>query len=488
MLFNSKVFVAFLAIVLVVYYQLGHQARLWFLLGMSYVFYGFWNPWLCLLILGSTVIDYVCALRIQAAGERTRLRNAWLGVSLAANLGALFFFKYTNFFIASFVDSANLLGLPLQHDDFTLSIVLPVGISFYTFQTLSYTIEVWRGNFKADRNFRDFALFVSFFPQLVAGPVERATHLLPQYKQPVRIRVDQVREGVFLILLGFVKKSVIGDRLALWIDPYFSERVHSGPVALMSILLFTTNIYVDFSAYSDIAIGLGRLLGYDIRSNFNLPFVVPSIPERWRRWHISMGHWFRDYIYFPLGGNRISFARTQLNILAVMFLSGLWHGASYNFVVWGLLNGLTMVGHRLTRPVWRWLRETTGRNPITRWGYYYLACANTMVMISLINIFFRSDTWDVSFSYVNSLFVRHAWHWIEYTARVVEDPNRLPDHYPEGFGYMAIVIVVHEWERWGGLKQAILARPVVWALCCAAMLTYVLLFGIQGPEFIYFQF
>lgn len=488
MLFNSKVFVAFLAIVLAFYYMLGRRGKLWFLLVMSYVFYGFWNPWLCILIFASTVIDYVCALQIEAAGERQRLRNLWLGVSLSANLGALVFFKYTNFFIGSFVDSANLVGIPLQHDDFTLSILLPVGISFYTFQTLSYTIEVWRGKFKADRNFRDFALFVSFFPQLVAGPVERATHLLPQYKNKVRISVRQVKEGVFLILLGFVKKVVIGDRLALWIDPYFANEVDSGAVALMSILLFTTNIYVDFSAYSDIAIGLGRLLGYDIRSNFNLPFVVPSIPERWRRWHISMGHWFRDYIYFPLGGNRHGKARTLFNIMAVMFLSGLWHGASYNFVVWGLLNGLTMVGHRLTSPLWKGMRGFAGRNVITKWVYYYIACANTMLMISLINIFFRSDTWPIAWSYVTAIFARNPLEIPWYFWELVATDATLPKHYGEGFLFMALVIIVHEWERWGGLKEAILKRPVVWGMSSAAMFVYVLFFAIEGPEFIYFQF
>ncbi|MFK7930431.1 MAG: MBOAT family protein [Myxococcota bacterium] len=488
MLFNSKVFVAFLAIVLLVYYQLGKEGKLWFLLGMSYIFYGFWNPWLCLLIFGSTVIDYVCALMIERSGERKRARNAWLGVSLAANLGALFFFKYTNFFVGSFVDSANLMGLNLAHDDFTLNILLPVGISFYTFQTLSYTIEVWRGKFAADRNFRDFALFVSFFPQLVAGPVERATHLLPQYKRIVKVSAEQVQEGVFLILLGFVKKVVIGDRLALWIDPYFATEVESAPVALMSILLFTTNIYVDFSAYSDIAIGLGRLLGYDIRSNFNLPFVVPSIPERWRRWHISMGHWFRDYIYFPLGGNRKGPVRTQVNIMAVMFLSGLWHGASYNFVVWGLLNGLTMVGHKLTEPVWTLFKGVTGRHPVTKWAYYYLACANTMLMISLINIFFRSDTWPVAWSYVTSIFWRNPVEIPLYYWDIAWGVAKMPKHYPEGFAFMALVIAAHEWERWGGLKTLILKRPVLWGGSCVAMLAYVLLFGIEGPEFIYFQF
>ena len=484
MLFNSKVFVVFLAIVLLVYYQLSKEAKLWFLLVMSYIFYGFWNPWLCGLIFLSTVVDYFCALQIDAAGEDRRRRKLWLGVSLAVNLGALGFFKYYNFFIESFAFSLGLLGLDIDANSWTLRLILPVGISFYTFQTLSYTIEVYKGNFKSDRNFRDFALFVAFFPQLVAGPVERATHLLPQMKLPFRLRVDQIRDGVFLILLGFVKKVVIADRLANMIETQFAEPVSTGPVAVMSILLFTTDIYVDFSAYSDIAIGLGRLLGYDIRPNFNLPFVVPSIPERWRRWHISMGHWFRDYIYFPLGGNKKGKTRTLLNIMAVMFLSGLWHGASYNFVIWGLLNGLTMVGHRLLTPILNPMSTAMSRTFLTRWGYYYLCCFNTMLMISSINIFFRSDTWEVAKSYVQNIFLTNPWQFVEWTAAGLP----MPTDYGYGFAWMGAVLVFHELQRWGNLKAHLLSRWWSWGVVCVGMFVMVILYGIKGPEFIYYQF
>jgi len=485
MLFNSKVFVVFLLFVLAVYYRLGKEGKLWFLLVMSYVFYGFWNPWLCSLIFLSTVVDYTCALRIDHAPSQ-RQKNLWLGVSLAMNLGALGFFKYYNFFLDTLEASLGLLGVPAgQLAAWHLDLILPVGISFYTFQTLSYTIEVWRGNFSSDRNFRDFALFVSFFPQLVAGPVERATHLLPQYKLDFTLNRAQVYEGVYLILLGYVKKVCIGDRLGRWIEPHFAHPLTSGPEALTSILLFTTQIYVDFSAYSDIAIGLGRLLGYDIRPNFNLPFVVPSIPERWRRWHISMGHWFRDYIYFPLGGNRHGKARTLLHIMIVMFLSGLWHGASYNFVVWGLLNGLTMVGHRLLLPVLRPMSsffKSFGK--ASEIAYFYLCCWNTMVMISLINIFFRSDTWEVARSYVSSLFLTHPMQWVDWASRGFP----LLPHYAEGFGFMLLVFAAHESQRWWQTKERILAHRGAWATATAAMFLYVIFYGIKGPEFIYFQF
>ena len=486
MLFNSKVFVVFLAVVLTVYYCLGRSGKLWFLLLASYVFYGFWNPWLCGLIFASTVVDYCCALGIDRPGARPLERKLWLGLSLAMNLGALGFFKYYNFFLQSLEDSLALVGAPSGLlASLHLDLILPVGISFYTFQTLSYTIEVYRGNFKADVNFRDFALFVIFFPQLVAGPVERATHLLPQYKKPFALDRFMVREGVFLILLGFVKKVVIGDRIAKWIEPQFARPVDSGPEALCSILLFTTQIYVDFSAYSDIAIGLGLLLGYRIRPNFNLPFVVPSIPERWRRWHISMGHWFRDYIYFPLGGNKKGYYRTLFNIMAVMFLSGLWHGASNNFVVWGLLNGATMVGYRLmNRRILRPIRTFMDQWPLARLGYFYLCCWNTMVMISLINIFFRSDTWRVSNSYVHSLFFGGVSQWFEWVAAGFPGPKG----YREGFLFMLAVFAVHEAQRHWDLKGQILKRPWIWASVSCTLFVYILLYGIEGPEFIYFQF
>ncbi len=485
MLFNSKVFVVFLLFVLAVYYRLGKEAKLWFLLVMSYVFYGFWNPWLCSLIFLSTVVDYVCAIQIDQASSRFT-RNFWLGVSLTMNLGALAFFKYYNFFLNSVEGTLSLLGAPTDAvAAWHLDLILPVGISFYTFQTLSYTIEVWRGKFNADRNFRDFALFVSFFPQLVAGPVERATHLLPQYKLDVKVTRAQIYEGVYLILLGYVKKVVIGDRLGRWIEPQFATPIDNGPDALLSILLFTTQIYVDFSAYSDIAIGLGRLLGYDIRPNFNLPFVVPSIPERWRRWHISMGHWFRDYIYFPLGGNKHGTARTLMHIMIVMFLSGLWHGASYNFVIWGLLNGSTMIAHRLLEPVLTPISAAaTAAGKAVEIAYFYFCCWNTMVMISLINIFFRSDTWEVAKSYVHSIFLLNPMQWVDWVAKGAP----LLDHYRDGLLFMGAVFLAHEAQRWLDLKQRILDHRVAWVVVCLAMFLYVCLYGIKGPEFIYFQF
>ena len=285
MLFNSKIFVAFLALVAGVYYSLNNRQKIGFLLTLSYIFSGFWEPGLLSLILVSTLVDYWCGRKVAAARPHRKKMRRWLSLSLATNLGILGFFKYYDFFVGELVTSLSWIGLTVDPERYLLHLILPVGISFYTFQTMAYTIDIYRGDIKEpERNFWRFALYVSFFPQLVAGPVERAPHLLPQFSRPFRMSRAMVREGVFLILLGFVRKVIVADRLARIIEPYYEKNAIDGPQAVLCQLLFTCQIYVDFSSYSDIAIGLGFLLGYHIRPNFNLPFVVPSIPERWRRW------------------------------------------------------------------------------------------------------------------------------------------------------------------------------------------------------------
>lgn len=488
MLFNSKIFVTFLAVVLLVYYQLSDRAKIGFLLVMSYVFYGFWDPILCSLIALSTFVDFFCGRNIARVtaqhGEAHPHRRYWLFLSLAVNLGLLGFFKYADFFIQEFIFAANLVGVPLSPDDYLLNLILPVGISFYTFQTMAYTIDIYRQKIKPEPSFWRFALYVSFFPQLVAGPVERAEHLLPQFSRPFRLSREMVREGIFLILLGFIKKVVIADRLARYIEPSFERMATNSADAASAMLLFTTQIYVDFSSYSDIAIGLGLLLGYHIRPNFNLPFVVPSIPERWRRWHISMSHWFRDYIFIPLGGSRRGKVRTQINILIVMFLSGLWHGASNNFLVWGILNGLTMVGHRLIRTPLGWISGFMNHNPITRIGYFYICCFVTYCMIASINIFFRCPDWPTALSYVDAIFLSGAGDYVE----VLTGQRRLKDSFVDGFIWTFVVFLAHESQRYYQTRERILANPVLWAIVCVVFFWAVVSFGIKGPQFIYYQF
>ena len=467
------------------YYFLPDRWKVRFVLLMSYVFYGFWDPSLCSLIALSTVVDYWCGRQIADAPERSPVRKRWLWLSLTTNLGILGFFKYTDFFILELVTALGWFGVPMDPNDYMLNLILPVGISFYTFQTMAYTIDIYRGDIvKPERSFERFALYVSFFPQLVAGPVERAPHLLPQFSRPFRLSPAMVYEDIFLILLGFIKKVVVADRLARYIEPYFEELATNGALAASAMLLFTCQIYVDFSSYSDIAIGLGLLLGYHIRPNFNLPFVVPSIPERWRRWHISMSHWFRDYIFIPLGGSRKGTVRTQVNIVLVMFLSGLWHGASNNFVVWGLGNGMTMVGHKLLRRPLKWMSGLMEASALTRVGYYYLCCWNTFCMIATINIFFRCPDWETAKSYVRSIFGSGLSSYQDAIANFSD----FPIDFQNGFLWTFAVFAVHELQRYLNLKDKILSNRWVWAAVCLAMFWFVASFGIAGPQFIYYQF
>ena len=480
MLFNSKIFIAFILITLGVYYFLSDKKKVYFLLLMSYVFYGFWDPWLCSLIALSTAVDYWCGRNIVLGNPQ--YKKWWLRLSLGVNLGMLGFFKYFDFFVYEFCLAMNWFGIGLDSNDYLLSLVLPVGISFYTFQTMAYSIDLYRGDIKKpELSFARFALYVSFFPQLVAGPVERAQHLLPQFSRPFRLNKAMVMEGVFLILLGFVKKVIIADRLARVIEPYYEHVVDNGVHATTCMLLFTCQIYVDFSSYSDIAIGLGLLLGYNIRPNFKLPFVVPSIPERWRRWHLSMSHWFRDYIFIPLGGSRKGVVRTQINIMIVMLLSGLWHGASNNFLVWGIGNGMTMVGHKLIHKPLRAISGVMNIHPISKIGYYYLCCWNTFCMIATINIFFRCPDWEIATSYVDAIFMNGSIF-------TISNWLSMPIPIFDAFGWVFFVFCVHETERYLQVKDLCTQKMHWWILSCTIMFISIMALGISGPQFIYYQF
>ncbi|MEE3077996.1 MAG: MBOAT family O-acyltransferase [Bdellovibrionota bacterium] len=304
------------------------------LLFASYYFYMAWNPWFALLILFSTIIDFSIAKLIVKNNNLLKKRSLLL-ISLSVNLGLLFYFKYTNFFLASL---HQLLGHSGEFK--ALDIILPVGISFYTFQTLSYTIDVYRGQKEVEDSFIKFSLYVSFFPQLVAGPIERSTHLLPQLEK-FKYKYDDFIYGSKLIVWGFFKKLVIADRLAIYVNNTYSDVSSSSSLALIAATyFFSFQIFCDFSGYTDIARGISRLFGVDLMHNFKRPYFASSIAEFWKRWHISLSTWFRDYLYIPLGGSRTSQARWFLNILIVFLVSGLWHGANWTFVIWGALHAL----------------------------------------------------------------------------------------------------------------------------------------------------
>ena len=343
MLFSSLTFAMFFVVVYALYLVLSHRAQNRMLLVASYIFYGSWDWRFLSLILFSTFLDYFCGLRIdQASSDRTR--KQFLFLSVFSNLAILGFFKYFNFFSATLQELVGLFGI--QMSPIVLNILLPMGISFYTFQTMSYTIDIYRREMKPTKRFFDFALFVAFFPQLVAGPIERAKRLLPQILEPRTVNFDRFHEGCFLIFWGFFMKVFVADNLAAVVNPTFAaEPPYNGAIVLMSLYGFTFQIFCDFAGYSSIARGLGKLMGFDIMINFNLPFFVTNIQDYWNRWHISLSSWIRDYLYIPLFGS-LRRVHAKLRIYAALMISmiliGLWHGAAMNFVLFGIYYGLLL--------------------------------------------------------------------------------------------------------------------------------------------------
>jgi D-alanyl-lipoteichoic acid acyltransferase DltB (MBOAT superfamily) len=346
MLFNSLAFLGFFAIVYPLYLLLRRRHRLQnaFLLLASLVFYGFWDVRFLALMAVSTGIDYYLALRIEASSDQ-RAKRRCVAISVALNLLILGFFKYFGFFADSTVALLNALGASASRT--TLEIVLPVGVSFYTFQAISYVVDVYRGDIRAVRSPLDYGLFIAFFPHLVAGPIQRPVVLLPQIIEPRKVRWDQVYAGLFLIAWGYYKKVVIADNMALVANPVFdSYQTQSGLDLALGALAFTFQIYGDFSGYSDIARGLSKLLGFELLVNFNLPYFARSPADFWRRWHVSLSTWLRDYLYIPLGGSRGGRWLTYRNLFLTMLLGGLWHGAAWNFVLWGAFHGAILIAYR----------------------------------------------------------------------------------------------------------------------------------------------
>ncbi|MFM7296734.1 MAG: MBOAT family O-acyltransferase, partial [Planctomycetota bacterium] len=345
MIFTELSFLAFFALVFGVHWALqGARARKLWLLAASYFFYAAWDWRFLSLIVGSTALDYLVGQKLEASDDE-RARKRWIALSVALNLGLLGVFKYANFFLDSALALARSLGF--EASPHVLCIVLPVGISFYTFQTMSYSLDVYRRELRAVRDPLDFALFVTFFPQLVAGPIVRAIDFLPQLERKRLWSDVRVRACLTLFLVGYVKKACVGDNVSSLVDPYFKNPADFDALSAWSAVLFyAVQIYCDFSGYSDMAIATAGLFGYELRTNFEFPYLATSIRDFWRRWHMSLSSWLRDYLYIPLGGNRGSRLFQQRNLLLTMLLGGLWHGAGWNFVIWGALHGAALVAHR----------------------------------------------------------------------------------------------------------------------------------------------
>lgn len=381
MLFSSYAFLAFFAVVFPVYWGLkNHRWRMVWLLAASAVFYMSWNPWLITLILFSAATDYFAALALERV-TRPGVRRLLLVASISINLGLLAFFKYVNFFLDNVRALGDWLGLPLHAP--TLDILLPLGISFYTFETISYIVDVYRGRTRAVRNPLDYALFILFFPHLLAGPIVRPNDFLPQLGRPKRWNWSRNCLGARLFLIGFVKKTVLADHMAGIVEQVF---MHPAQYSTLSnwaaVFAYLVQIYCDFSGYSDMAVGLAHLFGFKLPQNFRSPYWAVDMADFWRRWHISLSSWLRDYLYIGLGGSRGGVLGSCRNILIMMLLAGLWHGASWSFALWGLYNGVLMVLHRLT-PWSRW-----SANPRFR----VMNCALTLFLVGWGVVLFRAQS------------------------------------------------------------------------------------------------
>ena len=404
MLFNSFSFALFFPIVFVLYWfvfnkKYTHQNYL--LLFASYFFYANWDWRFMLLLLFSTILDYVSGLKIEAANSKTKMK-IWLWLSIGINLGFLGFFKYFNFFIGSFTELLKDLGIQVNVS--TLQIILPVGISFYTFHGLSYVLDIYNGKIKAEKNFVDYSVFVSFFPLLVAGPIERATHLLPQIQKERKFDYSKSIDGLRQILWGLFKKIVIADNCAEYANTIFNNSAdQSGSNLVLGALFFTVQIYCDFSGYSDIALGTARLLGIELLKNFSFPYFSRDIAEFWRRWHISLSSWFRDYLYIPLGGSKGGIWMKIRNTFIIFLVSGFWHGANWTFIFWGFLNALYFLPLLLTNNNRNNL-EVVAMGKLLPSLKDFFKIAITFGLTVFAWIFFRAESLTHAFNYIGGIF------------------------------------------------------------------------------------
>ncbi|TYA71854.1 MBOAT family O-acyltransferase [Seonamhaeicola marinus] len=477
MLFNSLEFFVFLPIVFVLYWFVtARNLKIQNLLIAiaSYVFYGWWDWRFLSLIAFSSIVDYTTGVLLEKT-EKESKRKILLWISICVNLGFLGFFKYYNFFVESLVDSFTLLGRPLSIN--TLNIILPVGISFYTFQTLSYTIDVYKKKLEPTKDFIAFTAFVSFFPQLVAGPIERATNLLPQFYKKRTFSYALAVDGMRQVLWGLFKKVVIADNCAKYANIIFNNyEDYSGSTLLLGAFFFAFQIYGDFSGYSDIAIGISRLFGFNLKRNFAFPYFSRDIAEFWRRWHMSLSTWFRDYLYIPLGGSRGGLKMKIRNTFAIFLVSGFWHGANWTFIVWGGLNALYFLPLMLTN-------KNRVNTDLVAQGKLFPNVKEVFQMlmtffITLIAwVFFRADNVAQAFSYVKNMFL--------------ESFFSMPEVWPSTVLLLVAFFIVVEWIGRSG-EFAIenidrLNKPFRWA---AYILLIILMFSYTGEqqEFIYFQF
>ncbi|WP_411767136.1 MBOAT family O-acyltransferase [Winogradskyella sp. A3E31] len=479
MLFNSLDFAIFLPIVFAVFWILKRQGVMTqnaVIVLASYTFYGWWDYRFLALIIFSTVVDYTIGKKL-AGTETAKKRKMLLWTSVIVNIGLLGFFKYYNFFVDNFVTAFSWFGQPIQPN--TLHIILPVGISFYTFQTLSYTIDVYRQKLTPTKDPLAFGAFVSFFPQLVAGPIERATHLLPQFYRQRKFHYSKAVDGCRQILWGFFKKMVIADNCAVYANEIFNNyQEYSGSTLVLGAVFFAFQIYGDFAGYSDIAIGTARLFGFDLRQNFAFPYFSRNIGEFWRRWHISLSTWFRDYLYIPLGGSRSSTLKVIRNVLIVFLVSGFWHGANWTFIAWGGLHALFFIPLLLSKRN----RRYTDTIAEGRWLPSIKETVQlvvTFILTTLAWVFFRAPSIADAMLYFKGLFIKEIFS--------------VPAIRPTDILVLLILFMLIEW-RGRTQKYAIETmllrqyRIVRWSFYMVLVLVIFIYMKTEETPFIYFQF
>ncbi|MEO2127040.1 MAG: MBOAT family O-acyltransferase [Christiangramia sp.] len=480
MLFNSLDFAVFLPIVFFLYWFVFNKNIKWqnfFVAIASYIFYGWWDWRFLGLIFLSTTIDYFIGIRLDKT-YTNRKRKILLWVSIAMNLGLLGFFKYYNFFLDNFESAFSIFGYELNGN--SLNIILPVGISFYTFQTLSYTIDVYRKKLSPEKSFVSFAAFVSFFPQLVAGPIERATNLLPQFNKTREFNYEESKIGLRQILWGLVKKIIIADNCAIYAnDIFLNYNNYSGSTLFMGAVFFAFQIYGDFSGYSDMAIGTAKLFNFKLMQNFASPYFSRDIAEFWRRWHISLSTWFRDYVYIPLGGSKGSIWMKIRNTFAIFLISGFWHGANWTFIVWGGLNALYFLPLLLLKRNRKNTGAVVAENSILPSIKEFFQITKTFLLAVIAWIFFRSESLSKAFQFLENLFSRSILNQ--------------PEFFPLEFAIILLLFCLGEWV---GRKNEFaieslprfVNQPVRYSFYLILIMILYLFNPVSSVEFIYFQF
>ncbi|MBR6029714.1 MAG: MBOAT family protein [Clostridia bacterium] len=503
MLFNSLSYLIFLPAIALVYFLIPWQkVRNLLLLAGSYYFYMCWDPRFIVLMIGCTLITYLDALFIDVSRReekegvppekrRTGRAKLYTAVTIVFTLAIVAWFKYANFLTESLVGLLGLVGIQLQIP--RLNIALPVGISFFTFQSLSYVIDVYRGKTACERNILRYALFVSFFPQLVAGPIERSSNLLVQFREKHRFSAEQAKHGAMLVLWGFFMKIVVADRVAIVVDQIYNYYAsYEGVIPILGTILFAVQIYCDFNGYTTIAIGSAQLMGFHLMKNFEQPYLATSVADFWRRWHISLTSWFRDYIYFPLGGSRCAPWKRYRNIMIVFLVSGLWHGAAWTYIIWGGLNGALQIVGAWLKPfrekVLKKLRVSTGSL-----GHRLVQILITFVLVDITWVFFRAKDIPSALHIIQSSFT--VWNpWVLVDGTLYTLGLEQADFWLMMLSILILAAVDVLHARGKAIWQTVSGwpLPVRWVLIYG-LIFWILIFGVYGPafdatSFIYFQF